>query len=983
MQDKDNQSNNEEKLAEQQIPNTIIIQNKNEEAKESQKNKNDATNSEKTRFLKRVPQLKTEMKLRSTIAYDKAISVLKMERKQNKDLQISNQINALGKKEEPQFVKRTVNYSNVYDGEIFEGPKMSKEEHAENLKRIREYNRDQSQRSKGDRAVTQTLENLDKHPEIGKIIGHKKEQKEKMRDTLKEKNTVRNKSAERGRAVDGEEIKENKEIKSIVKDKQKSKSSKRKSLRKSGSRNKIKDENSYSKSELLKNRKKILAKMPLFEALYRRATGNPKPPPEVEILKPTPKINHRPNAYRNKSSTRLSRNIPIDEDKHKARTSINLAKQKAIIKQKSVAEIKTKIVRAQFMSKPKNSGVLLKKLFMISNDINKDSPLKMQNSEGTIVIPQEKSNQTSRQRSITMMLLDRKAKDLQIERENKSLQDILRTKYFQCYGNPTQENQSADKPMLKSKAQQAYNPPLFTSSALGGFKNAINKPKPEFPLIKDGSIQLMVEGDSIISHKERERSKGTIDATYSNKESKRLNLTENKINGSRSLSSRNKDLIFSTFAQAASREIRIKPALNKFTKSKSHRYLNAHIKRLTKKKDIKIDNKGVFNYDPQEDLNYVDKGQRKSLSKYPKKLLSRDAKSQATLRRYNLARSQETESTNRMEDIIARVNESKIPVDKFFEKKNVSFMKMLSRLDTNFDQNPSSLQEIVIQKRRLIANQEKRFKGVKVKNISQEKELKKSKYIVIKSKIATDIEKYKRNLTKRDMKEDTNSEYGASDVNQDETFFHNKNSILADNELNNKSDCENSSKSLKDLKIDNDKTFNEEHFQEVTEHLNSRFSIKIGHSKMVKEVYQNKFEDKVNENENCASNSHDSNHKHSNSAKSFSVLSAKYNSWNKPQKKKRHIEPTMTSVNFNKKDQPLKTQHSPTSKSSQKAPIKLIPKPENPSRSTLETMLKKSHRKLVPTSISERRKAGVRSAMQIRRDRKQKLKRRNSERNLL
>lgn len=38
--------------------------------------------------------------------------------------------------------------------------------------------------------------------------------------------------------------------------------------------------------------------------------------------------------------------------------------------------------------------------------------------------------------------------------------------------------------MLKNKAQQVYNPQLYTSSALGGSKSAINRPKPEFPLIK-------------------------------------------------------------------------------------------------------------------------------------------------------------------------------------------------------------------------------------------------------------------------------------------------------------------------------------------------------------------------------------------------------------------------------------------------------------------------------------------------------------------
>lgn len=82
MQDQDNQHNNEEQIAKQGINDIIVVQSKNEETKESQKNKMDTTNSKETKFLRRVPQLKTEMKLRSSIAYDKAINVLKLERKQ-------------------------------------------------------------------------------------------------------------------------------------------------------------------------------------------------------------------------------------------------------------------------------------------------------------------------------------------------------------------------------------------------------------------------------------------------------------------------------------------------------------------------------------------------------------------------------------------------------------------------------------------------------------------------------------------------------------------------------------------------------------------------------------------------------------------------------------------------------------------------------------------------------------------------------------
>ena len=72
--------------------------------------------------------------------------------------------------------------------------------------------------------------------------------------------------------------------KSRVKDKQKT-PRKRNNLR-NGGKFKSKEEPPYTQAQLLSKRKKILSKMPLYEALYRGVTGNTKKSSPSSVEKP-------------------------------------------------------------------------------------------------------------------------------------------------------------------------------------------------------------------------------------------------------------------------------------------------------------------------------------------------------------------------------------------------------------------------------------------------------------------------------------------------------------------------------------------------------------------------------------------------------------------------------------------------------------------------------------------------------------------------
>jgi hypothetical protein len=126
--------------------------------------------------------------------------------------------------------------------------------------------------------------------------------------------------------------------------------------------------------------------------------------------------------------------------------------------------------------------------------------------------------------------------------------------------------------------------------------------------------------------------------------------------------------------------------------------------------------------------------------------------------------------------------------EKFKNHSKVSVMKMLSKLEKNLHRNKeTSLQDLLIQKRRLVSNQGKRFLGVKVNKFGEK--IDGFQYFdptdkdnsgqpnaldtILQDKIESDIQKYKRNIKNQDksvnnqeslLKNDISNEFGHFDA---------------------------------------------------------------------------------------------------------------------------------------------------------------------------------------------------------------------------
>jgi hypothetical protein len=118
--------------------------------------------------------------------------------------------------------------------------------------------------------------------------------------------------------------------------------------------------------------------------------------------------------------------------------------------------------------------------------------------------------------------------------------------------------------------------------------------------------------------------------------------------------------------------------------------------------------------------------------------------------------------------------------EKFKNRSKVSVMKMLSKLENNLHcKKETSLQDLLIQKRRLVSNQGKRFLGVKVNKFEEKMDgfqyfdptvknnfdQQNASDTILQHKIESDIQKYKKNVKNLDKS-----------VNNQESLMKNDNS---------------------------------------------------------------------------------------------------------------------------------------------------------------------------------------------------------------
>ncbi|CAI2362875.1 unnamed protein product [Moneuplotes crassus] len=1015
----------------------------NSERKSSSKSKNELANSkeeirndnlkgiegkstvEHTSYLKRVPKLKTEMNLRNKIAYNRAVNVLKVEKKHNKDLELSKEIKEYHekgvKREVPKFLKRSLEYSSVYDGKILDEPKsMTREQHAENLKRIKEYNREQALRSRIDRAVQQTIKNIDNHAELAQKEREEKELKlkeEKEREILKIK--------------ENEEIKENQQNTIIIKNKNKQKNKTKRSLGKSKTKNKIKEVPPYTQAELLKNRKKVLSKMPLFEALYRGITGKPKACPKTEILEPKSKSQYRPSVKIRKSSLKASRNIHINDDQLRAKTTINDTRERRELEKESEKEVKNDIKKTQsYVQVTERSR--MKKMILGKYNLGKifSKEETLSDSPVNVTITRDKKEH----QNLTTVLLKKNTKNSpgKDHHSNKLLEDFLKSRYFKQYQMDAGESifyskasTSLDQELntlIKSRSLSYLNPPskqchVYTQRTTRDRASSRTRANPKFNkgTHTDRHTQFIVKGDSILRKDSFPETEGSeafamfqrltpgkrADTTTGFRSKNNTNYEDKADKGCSSSIKFTREHVLSTIARATGREIRIKPALNMLTKDKckSQRNMRSHIRRLTKKKDIMIGKNGIVSKYHKGELDYIETQANKvsfspaSFSEttdeqyIPNTLygnsavqavkiseshrsLQRNTKSQALIKRYNLVKENEGQRPKDLQDMESRVIKSKIHFQRFYEKKNVSFMKMLSKLESKLHkQNQNSLEDLMIQKRRLVANQNKRFKGIKVNHNTQGREGEQS--YVVRERINTDIEKYKKSCLKKGLTINDNSgkvdhlqSYDPDLINNNKTLFK-KNTVSTDKCIQNEFSSLSSSKSFRRNDIKNEGSLDSENNQDASDKINSRLSIRIENAKVIDDILK---PEKLSDDSNCSRNN-----KLSNSAKSISVLSAKYNSWTNNKSTKKRNKPSSTSANFkknknskihcNKKINSTKGDldnkvyiplFSNISKDKDKLVIGANPTPARDCNSSVNPNLQPSNRKLMANPLSSR-----------------------------